>query len=244
MAKTLLKGAKLAPMKKSSLVLFLALGFAANAFATPIEITSLIGGAPSGTTLVNFDELALNNTTQWTNGITVSFDGSAKAVSGSVHNQYAAPFLSGNNGLGFGPGGTDQGDGPDATTYLSANTGSVTFKFDVEQNYLGLLWGSVDDYNTLAFYDGTGALIQAFTGSDVTFAANGDQGASGTFRVSFYSDVLFKTVIATSTKNSFEIDNLAFSTANRVPDGGATIALLGLALLAIGYVRRNRMAAS
>lgn len=226
-------------MNKLLLVPALALGFAASTFAAPIAITSVIGGAPTGTTLVNFDEFALDNTTQSSGGVTVSFDGSAKAVSGSVEDEYAAPFLSGNNGLGFGPGGSDQADGPDATTYLSAGTGSITFDFDVEQKYLGLLWGSVDAYNTLAFYDSMGNWIQSFTGAAVTAFANGDQGASGTFRVSFNSDVFFKTVVATSSTNSFEIDNLAYSAQNQVPDAGATVVLLGLGLVGIACFRRK-----
>jgi hypothetical protein len=230
---------ELTQMNKLALILSLAVGVASSVFAAPIEITSVVGGAPTGTTLINFDDFDLNNSTQSTNGITVSFDGSAKAVQGSVHNQYAAPFLSGNNGIGFGPGGTDQGDGPDATTYLSAGTGSITFDFDVEQKYLGLLWGSVDDYNTLAFYDAMGDLIQSFTGNDVTVFANGNQGASGTFRVSFNSDVAFKTVVASSSTNSFEIDNLAISTENQVPDSGTTLPLVGVALLGFACIRRK-----
>jgi hypothetical protein len=225
-------------MKNLSLTLALTVALASSVFAAPIEITSVVGGAPSGTTLTNFDDFDLNNSTQSTNGITVSFDGSAQAVQGSVHNQYAAPFLSGSNGIGFGPGGTDQGDGPDTTTYLSAGTGSITFDFDVEQKYLGLLWGSVDDYNTLQFYDGD-ELLQTYTGLDVWDSANGDRGAQGTFYVNINNlDGTFNRVVASSSTNSFEIDNMAHSTENHVPDSGTTVTLMGLALLSLAAIRR------
>jgi hypothetical protein len=218
----------------SSLVLSLVTGLS----AAPISINSIQGGGASGSTFVNFDSFVLGSSTQSATGVEVDFDGTeSRAVSGSVTNKYAAPFLSGNNGVGFGPGGSDQGDGVDTTTYLSAGTGSITFTFDDYQNYLGLLWGSVDDYNTLAFYDGD-TLVDSFTGADVTAFANGDQGADGTFYVSFFSDVLFNKVIASSTTNSFEIDNIAFDVRN-VPDSGATVALLGLGLMGLALARRK-----
>lgn len=224
-------------MKKLLLASSLALGFASGLFADNIAITSVSGGGASGSTFVNFDGFTTDNSTQWATGVQVSFGGTASAVQGSALNQYAAPFLSGNNGVGFGS--PDQADGEDQTVYLSAGTGSLTFDFTVDQKYLGLLWGSVDDYNTLSFYN-DGNLLASFTGLDVTAFANGDQGASGTFYVSFNNlDGVFDQVVATSSINSFEIDNLAFDTKNRVPDSGATIALLGLGLIGLASLRRK-----
>jgi hypothetical protein len=214
----------------------LALSLVAGLSAAPVSISSITGGGASGSTFVNFDSFALNNSTQWASGVEVSFQGPGKAVQGSLLNQYAAPFLSGNNGVGFGS--PDQPNGQDSTTYLTSGIGSITFNFSMTQNYLGLLWGSVDDYNTLAFYNDDG-LIQSFTGLDVTAVANGDQGEFGTFYVSFSSDVAFNRVVASSTTNAFEIDNVAFDTRNNVPDSGATVALLGVALIGLASLRRK-----
>ena len=43
-------------------------------------------------------------------------------------------------------------NGPDTTTYLTTGIGSVTLTLPGPEKYFGLLWGSVDTYNTLSFY--------------------------------------------------------------------------------------------
>ena len=121
-------------------------------------------------------------------GVIVTTTPSAGVVQGGVSGLYAAPYLSGGNGSGFGPGGTDQADGPDATPYITAgSTGAnpnsaVTLVFPSLEQYMGILWGSVDTYNTLSLYNGD-TLVGTITGSDVIASPDGNQGVDGTVYV-------------------------------------------------------------
>ena len=171
----------------------------------------------------------------------MSFTPNAQAVQGSVSGQYAAPFLSGGNGTGFGS--PNQPDGVNTTTYLtSGSTGieggaAVTLELPFLAKYFGLLWGSVDDYNTLSFYNGAD-LVGSITGLDVTASPNGDQGVNGTLYVNITSDVAFDRVVATSSQFAFEFDNVALS-RTPIPEP-ASLALLGLGLLGLGAAARAR----
>ncbi len=207
--------------------------------SSAIPITAEVGGAPTGANRVNFDNLTLGSTGGLATGpsgsVGVTFSGDAQAVSGSVGGLYAAPTLSGNNGIGFGS--PDQPNGVDTTTYLSTGVGSVTLTFGSMHQYFGMLWGSVDTYNTLSFYL-AGNLTGSLTGFDVTQAANGDQGANGTFYVNINTP--YDTVVATSSSYAFEFDNVAYSEQPlTVPEGGESLALLGLGLAGLVLVRRK-----
>lgn len=199
----------------------------------------------------NFDSCALGNTPCSTSsGIQVSFLPDAQVVNGSSSGLYAALFLSGNNGMDFG----NQPDGQDQTNYLtSGSDGSmpgagVTLQFAQQEKYLGLLWGSVDAYNTLTFYNGA-TLVGQFTGADVanvTAPGNctgGNQGMIGTcyVNINFFNES-FDRVVATSSQYAFEFDNVAFSkNAIGVPEPGtAGMFLLGLLLLGSGYWYQKR----
>jgi hypothetical protein len=163
---------------------------------------------------VNFDGLAPTGGAAG-GGITVTFDGiGAGTISvPRVEAKYAAPYTTGGNGSSFG---NYQADGLGATPYLSTGLGQVTLQLDQYHNYFGLLWGSVDDYNRLSFYDGANLLF-SYTGLDVDPLANGNQGAAGTFYVNITSDTAFNRVVALSTKYGFEIDNVALNTNLAVP---------------------------
>jgi hypothetical protein len=226
----------------SAVVGMLTIGQAADA----LTIFASVGGAPTGVNLLNFDDLVLGSgSPQGTNGpsgaATVVFTPNGQAVQGSAAGLYAAPFLSGGNGTGFGPGGSNQANGADATIYLtSGSTGAfvnaaVELQFAAPQLYLGLLWGSVDNYNTLRFYNGA-TLVDTVTGVDVLASPNGDQGVNGTVYVNINTTGAFNRVVATSSQFAFEFDNVAYS-ASPVPDGGTTLMLLGLALGGLGLVR-------
>jgi hypothetical protein len=200
-----------------------------------ITIDASVGGAPTGVNYANFDSLTLGNTGGTSNGITVSFTGDAQAVQGSLVNVYAAPYLSNGNGSLFG----DSTNGPDATTYLSTGIGSVTLSLPGQEMYIGLLWGSVDSYNTLSLYNDS-TLVGTITGTDVTSNANGDQGMNGTFYVNITSTGSFNEVVASSSQYAFEFDNVAYN-PSAVPEP-STFVLAGIA--AIGglgvWVRRRR----
>ncbi|MEO8810730.1 MAG: hypothetical protein ABI386_10845 [Rhodanobacter sp.] len=225
-------------------VLVTGMGLAATP-ASATTISGTVGGVPGGADIYeNFDSVPLGGNTYTTaNGVTVTFGNDGQAVKDAAGGLYAAPFLSGGNGLHFG----SQGDGPDATTYLTsgstdANSGAnVTLALVGPTRYMGLLWGSVDAYNTLTFYNGT-AEVGHFTGADVTAAANGDQGVNGTFYVNINLSNSFTSVVATSTKYAFEFDNVAFSAKPLgVPEPGTVgVFLLGLLLVGSAYRLKGR----
>lgn len=198
-----------------------------------LSISSVVGGAPTGVGYVNFTALPLGSTGGISGDINVSFTGDAQAVQGAAAGLYAPPFLSNSNGVLFGDPTIA---GPDTTTYLTTGLATVTLTFPVPEQYFGLLWGSVDSYNSLSFFDATNQVVGAITGLDVTAVANGNQGASGTFYVNINSTLAFTKVVATSSIHSFEFDNVAFNpTPVTIPEPAActlfSVGLLGLACM-------------
>lgn len=203
-----------------------------------LTVTASVGGAPTGVNYANFDNIPLGGTGGVSNGITVSFTGDGQAVQGSLSGVYAAPYLSNNNGTLFG----DPNNGPDATTYLSTGIGSVTLNLPGEEKYVGLLWGSVDNYNSLSFYNGA-TLIGTVTGSDVTSNANGDQGVNGTYYVNITSTNSFDKVVATSSSYAFEFDNVAYN-PTAVPEPSSLVLMFVgvMGLVTYRQVRRKSLA--
>lgn len=202
-----------------------------------------VGGAPTGVTLDNLDWLTLGATGGTSGILTVSLSGNAQAVQGSVESEYAAPYMSGFNGVGFG----NAVDGPDATTYITSGysgdgSAAATVSFSSPQQYFGLLWGSIDAYNTLAFYNGAN-LIGSLTGLDILAGGSGGLGVNGTLYVNVNSDLAFNRVVATSSAPALEFDNLAFNatpvinvTPATVPEP-ASLLLVGVGL--VGVVSRR-----
>jgi len=134
----------------------------------------------------------------------------------------------------------------DNTQYLSvaypASSGTETFlaSSGVSYNYFGLYWGSIDDYNSLRFYDGNN-LIASITGVDVIANTSllGNQVAAGSNRyVNFFFDTTFNRVEFGTTNYAFESDNHAYAS---VPEP-TTFGLLGFGLLAATYMSRRRSA--
>ena len=210
--------------------------------AVTITPSGSVGGAPAGVVHQNFDSLTPGNTADVTIGImTVKFTaGTSQPVTGASSGVYAAPYLSGGNGTGFGA----QPNGADTTTYLSTGVGSIELDFTQNLSYLGVLWGSIDGYNSIAFYDGA-TLLQSFSGTDILAGANGDQGVNGTLYVNFNSDTLFNRVVFSSTQNAFEFDNVAYNQTidHEVPaPEPVTLSLFGAGLAGVGALRRRRKA--
>ncbi len=203
-------------------------------------ITASSGGSAfGGASYANLDGLALGSAGGVDGGgLSVAFIGdSAAAVQGSVARQYSAPILSGANNTFFGPPAT----GADTTTYASSGTGSVALTFATgTQNYLGLLWGSVDTYNTLTFFNGT-TNVGSITGSTVRAIADGAN-PTGTLYVNIVSTLSFTRVVASSTSNSFEFDNVAFATVPE-PSSLAMCGVAGLIGLAVAKKRVKRTVA-
>ncbi len=217
----------------AALALAASIGLAGTASASLI-VNSSVGGAPAGADYVNFDNLALGSAGGTSGGIGVAFtSGNGAVVQGAASGFYAAPFLSGGNGALFG----DPANGTDTTRYLSTGIGTITLTLPGMEKYFGLLWGSVDGYNSLQLFDGA-SLVGTVTGTDVTASANGDQGAAGTFYVNLTSDLAFNKVELSSSQYAFELDNVAYNTG-AIPEPG-TLVLLGGGLLLLGWLAQHK----
>ena len=204
------------------------------AYALPVRATYinyLYNMDDSGTSGVTSDDTM---TTQVSFAIVDTFDSTTPAgwtyssndiVNGTVSGSYAAPYIS-----------DASVQAPDATDYfvvpLGDSTNTVEVSFGGEKyNYLGLLWGSIDSYNSIKFYDGD-TLLETWTGSNLPTPAvtGGSQNsANSNLYVNFYDLPEFDRIELISTSKAFEIDNLAVALVP-VP---ATI-LLGFLGLGIG----------
>ncbi|HEX2116222.1 MAG TPA: PEP-CTERM sorting domain-containing protein [Alphaproteobacteria bacterium] len=193
-----------------------ALPAAAGPIVTTVEAIGSIGfGAKAGSTVIDFNSGLPSDPV---------FSGS-----GSLYGLYT--------GTTAGVAATPFGD---ATQYYSTGLGTTTITFDEDNTYLGLLWGSVDAYNSIAFYK-DGNLIGTINGAAIRNPANGDQGIGGTYYVNFEVDGGYDSVRLISTNYSFEIDDLAYGSdyLRLIPEPAAAL-LLSAGLFALGYARRRR----
>ena len=232
-------------MRKTQLALVAAICAVAScqvANATMTYSYSDGGGALPGSLRFNFDAVSGGTASGVPSGsVGVSFTGGGGVVTGDNPGFWAAPYLSGNNGAGFGNTGVP---GDDATPYLTAggvkNVDSATLTFAPGQTYLGILWGSLDSYNTLTFFNG-GTAFASVTGQQVSdHVVIGDQGFGGTHYVNFLftGGETFDKVVATSDGYAFEFDNVAIVPEPTTVLAGALL-LLPFGVSTIRSLRRK-----
>jgi hypothetical protein len=150
-------------------------------------------------------------------------------VTGTDGLLHAQPFGSTGNYYAVGPN-----DGSPGTIDLTAIGDIVN---------ISLLWGSVDEYNTLEFLAADGTTVLAtFVGLDIFNPANGARNDPNTNPIVSFnltgSDVTdFSFLRLTSTQNAFEIDNIAVNSG--VPEP-ATWGMMLLGFAGIGMAMRRR----
>ena len=202
-----------------------------------IYVADEIGGVPSvsGATLENFDEPSPS---------ILTLSGNAYLVTGGrgLPDYYTAPYFSGSTAAYFGESPTV---GYDASQYVAVETGgSATLSFSTPQNYLGLLWGSVDvNNNYLTFYNSAHNVIGTVLGTAVT-GVDGSGTQNGTAYVNITSTIPFSSVVVNTTGTqglwSFEFDDVAYAIVP-VPEPASGV-LIGAGLCILGLVSRRKPA--
>lgn len=199
----------------------IALALPLAAFATPAHAAYMgwafgEGWAPGGAVIEDF-----NTYTPGTTVSSLSFAGNTLGSDVKI----GVESTPGTNFLGVA--------GTGSYAYVTADS-SITLMLSSGMKYLGLLWGTVDDYNTIAFYDGDtliGSLASpgsAISGAEVLPPGDGDTAIYANFYA--HEGSFNKVVFSSIGQNSFEFDNVRVA-PTPLP---AALGLFGLAVAGMG----------
>lgn len=153
-------------------------------------------------------------------------------------------------------GGTNPGSGFSSANIsnwiYSGNGSTITIAFDHPTSDFGLLWGSIDQPNTVTFYNGATA-IASYTGTQLVDYGLGAAyyGAPGSF-VNWAAEGLAEDFTSVQLSDGgaccFEVDNFATNTpttTSSVPEPATlSIMLGGAALAGLGAIRRRKRKAA
>lgn len=116
-------------------------------------------------------------------------------------------------------------------------------------NYLGLYYGSIDDYNEILFYSGD-TLIRTLTGGEILATQGGTSGNQYQPGSNVYVNLFFNpedafTAFELRTTNiAFEFDNVVVGLSSRPPvetlPTPPAFALIALGMLGLGLIQRRR----
>ena len=122
--------------------------------------------------------------------------------------------------------------------------GSETLTFSGTQNKFCLYWGSIDSYNSIAFYSGSSATpFLTLFGNNLNavpaLGFNGDQSGALTNAYVTFTGLNFDKIVLASSSNSFEFDNISYGNVGPVPEP-STWAMMILGFAGLGFVYRRR----
>ena len=197
--------------------------FSAMSAASAAVVNVTVGGntvAGAG----QFSTLAA--TTYDFNGVGSPFTGTTPAgnllYTGSSSGQNANPF-------------------GDNTQYVSVGTSatpqSATLLVSSFANYIGLYWGSIDDYNNIliTYTDSTSDSVNSNL-YGLLSPSNGDQGLLGSKYVNIFTDKAIASITFSSQQKAFEFDNVAIAA---VPEP-STWAMMILGFFGVGFLAYRR----
>ncbi len=224
-------------------VFLIGLGSASFAWALPASAFTITQGGTTvtnegqytsvaGATTVNFNSPAPNGGLP-SSPVYTSTVGTPAVVTGNSSGQYAAPIGDTTPYLTISPTGSIPpsrgGTGPVTIDFSSVGGGLM--------NYFGLYWGTIDTYNSIAFYRGATQI-----GSTISGGSNGlakDSTAYVNFTFTSPSEY-FDRVVLTSTSAAFETDNHAY---REVPIPPSFLGLLmagGIGAIKVGRRQRQQ----
>jgi hypothetical protein len=193
------------------------------AFGSAANAVTIVETVDDGTTVAGngiFSAQPGVTTIDFNNGSSPGFSGGA-VVSGSTGGIFATPF-------------------DDSTKYFTVgspghSSSSTSFSTGTGLTYFGFYWGSVDNYNTIAFLDKDGNTIESFIGP---VPNNGNQGVGGSRWVEFAATGgTFQSIVLTSNTPALELDNVAYVAA--VPEP-STWAMMILGFMGVGFMAYRR----
>ncbi|WP_373088074.1 hypothetical protein [Sneathiella sp.] len=179
---------------------------------------------------------AQSATVTWTNDVPVADTGvphyTSKSATGAVYENVTTS----QSGLYRSPWEGTALENIGTYTSVSADT-YASYVFDTAVSKISFMWGSVDDYNRLEFYN-NGAWVDFLAGSDSQL--DSAQKTTGFILATVMAGGLFDEVRFISASNAFEYANLsAVPLPAALPLYGAGLAVMGF----VGWRKRRKAAA-